>query len=98
MRLEYPWSEQDKIGRPSFQFLTAFSQEEGLSSLALHSQLLCDSMLIVEFGNLFLGAWQERGFPTEPKKDGWRLTLSRIFKSLSAHLTRWEKGLSKKLI
>lgn len=72
VRLEEVWSDQDNIGRPSFQFLTAFSQEEGLSSLALHSQLLCDSMLIVEFGNLFLGAWQERGFPTEPAKDGWR--------------------------
>lgn len=62
-RLDALWAEQENIGRPWFAFLHSSSKEEGSNSIALHTQILCDAMLVVKFGTMFLGAWHERAYP-----------------------------------
>lgn len=93
-RLEEVRVEQENIGRPCFEFLHALSKEEGGGSLALHVQLITDSMTVVEFGTKFLEAWHERAYPAElPKKNWWRLRVSRILRTFSGKLTQWERKL-----
>jgi len=84
---------QENVGRPCFEFLHAFSKEEGAGSLALHTQLLCDSMLIIEFGNMFCAEWHKRAYPSDPVNRGWRFRVRSILKAMSRRLKSWESRL-----
>jgi len=59
-RLEEVYSEQALIGVPSFAFLHSFFEDDSLTSVAIHPQILNDARTIVEFGMLFLKHWHER--------------------------------------
>jgi hypothetical protein len=59
-RLEEVWDQQAELGRPSFVFLHAFSEDDPPRPILLHPQLLCDAGAIVEFGTIFLKHWHER--------------------------------------
>lgn len=85
--------EKGNIGRPCFEFLHAFSKEEGSGSIALHTQLLCDSMLIIEFGNMFCAEWHQRAYPSNPVNRGWRFRARSILKAMSRRLKNWESRL-----
>jgi hypothetical protein len=58
-RLEQVSAEQSELGRPSFTFLHAFTEDTPPRPLILHPQLLTDGMAIAEFGHLFLQHWHE---------------------------------------
>lgn len=58
-RLDEVWAEQGTIGRPSFVFFHAYTEEERPRPVLLHPQLLSDGMGAVEFGRLFLKHWHE---------------------------------------
>lgn len=85
--------EQAGIGRPCFGFLHSFSPEEKSRSLALHAQLISDSMLVVEFGKMFCAEWHQRAYPHEPVAYGWRFRVRSILRALSQRLKIWETRL-----
>lgn len=58
-RLDEVWAEQGALGRPSFVFLHAYTEDEKPRPVLLHPQLLSDGMGAVEFGRLFLRHWHE---------------------------------------
>ncbi len=92
-RFQDTLTEQESIGRPCFEFLHAFSKEEGAGSLALHTQLLCDSMLVIEFGNMFCAEWHQRAYPSDPVNRGWRFRARSILNVMSRRLKSWESRL-----
>lgn len=101
-RLQKIQIEQESMGRPCFVFLHSFSdeekslvlsEEEKSSSLALHTQLLCDSLLIVEFGKMFCAEWHQRAYPPELVNHGCRFRVRKILMALSRRLKILESRL-----
>jgi hypothetical protein len=58
-RLDEVWAEQAALGRPSFTFLHAFTEDEPPRPIILHPQMLSDGKAVAEFGRLFLKHWHE---------------------------------------
>jgi hypothetical protein len=59
-RLNEIYAEQEAIGSPCFTFIQAFSGPVPPKPVLLHSQILSDSNIVIEFGALFLEHWHER--------------------------------------
>ena len=58
-RLDEVWAEQAALGRPSFTFIHAFTEDEPPRPIILHPQMLSDGKAVAEFGHLFLKHWHE---------------------------------------
>lgn len=58
-RLSQVWEEQGALGRPSFVFLHAYTEDAQPNPILLHPQLISDGMTAVEFGQVFLKHWHE---------------------------------------
>lgn len=65
-RLDQVWAEQAALGRPSFTFLHAYTEDEPPQPIILHLQMLCDGKAVAEFGHLFLKHWHEHAKPINP--------------------------------
>jgi hypothetical protein len=58
-KLEEIYLERDSLGKPSFSFLHAFTEDTPPRPLLLHGQVLADGIAVSEFGYIFLRHWQE---------------------------------------
>lgn len=58
-RIDEICAEQGGLGRPSFVFFHAYTEDERPRPVFLHPQLLSDGMGAVDFGRLFLRHWHE---------------------------------------
>ncbi len=59
-KLDRLYEEQRSIGRPSFRFLHAYKESEPPRPMLLHPQILSDAAAVIEFGDLFIGHWNDR--------------------------------------
>jgi hypothetical protein len=52
-RRDMLFAEQSQVGTPCFSFVHSFSGTGKVRDVLLHPQMLCDSMTVVAFGNLY---------------------------------------------
>jgi hypothetical protein len=64
--LDEVWTEQAALGRPSFTFLHAFTEDEPPQPNILYTQVLSDGKTVAEFGRLFLKHWHEAAQSINP--------------------------------
>ncbi|MFN3302620.1 MAG: hypothetical protein ACK44A_02765 [Roseateles sp.] len=62
-RLEAIRAEQSRLGRPCFSFVHSHAEGSPSRHVYLHPQLICDGLLLVEFGELFLQYWGDVAAP-----------------------------------
>lgn len=62
-RLDEVNAQQAKLGRPSWRFLHAFSEDKPPRPVLLHAQVVTDALTVVDCGRVFLANWDRTANP-----------------------------------